>query len=681
MAIVTNTFLKANVPYRVGPGANDLRTFSTDELAAYVDNTRAMMFDGGLSVPVLSEHAPPGSEEGGPVPNQFADAIKTAGWLKDVQFNPATGEAKAFYEITSKPYLNAIKEGSIRFTSPELRESYVDGLGRQWGETFAHFALTPKPRNPAQTQLSVADGGTPQFAMQFSMTDAVGIDPLQFAGFSPVDLTGKIGRRAKRPQPVGQATSSRRPEYNTNADEAEEKGPNATTSGVIRPVGGDGADRPMSDRASGRATFGADKKWRGSDGQESGQQSMYNASIRQKPNKQYTGMRRKKVGTMPSPGYGRNVQASDDAQQFDYAMQDAGMGFPGPVPQMNTQQGPYGSGNVGLEAALGQGPLTPPANPDVIQAPDEAKRQKSEAITQLMGQLGLQMPADTDWTALDDGVLNPLLASLKTLIDAESRYEQDNVQQTHDMQLKEQVPMANQMSEQFGMSREERKKFRPSPRKPPSPKIYYKSPPSEYYDPAKPDGEHAGKDPSVTTDNSGKHERIYKRYGYKTLPRPSGTRKKSKDIAMSEDTDRLNRRLAATKARLDGNSRHGLAQYVQNAPLPAGIKKHLLAKVGGVQFSADGESRPTFTVQEVVKILSAAVPAQFSEEELIEAADPRLKRDQQQTRRDLSRRLGDRAASDDGLQMSESDIDAYYDKKFRDPTWAKMSVNGRNGTH
>lgn len=153
---------------------------------------------------------------------------------------------------------------------------------------------------------------------------------------------------------------------------------------------------------------------------------------------------------------------------------------------------------------------------------------------------------------------------------------------------------------------------------------------------------------------------------------------------MSEDTDRLNRRLAATKARLDGNARHGLGQYVANAPLPAGIKKYLMAKVGGVQFSADGGPQPTFTVQEVVKILSTAVPPQFSEEELLEAA-PANHRDQRQTREQLSRRMGDRAASDDGLQMSESDIDAYYDKKFRDPTWAKLGVNGHsngsNGSH
>lgn len=179
--------------YRVAPG--EFRDFSDSDIKEYVENTRKMLA-GGLSVPVFPEHAPPGSPEGGPQfaeregkkipehvaqhlmqrgiqPVQFEDALKNVGWLSDIRWNPQTGAGWYAVEITNPEYANGIKNGSIRFSSPEFREGYTDGLGRNFGRTIAHIALTPRPRSPLQGHLKPVQMGEGQGVFQFGLVDCI----------------------------------------------------------------------------------------------------------------------------------------------------------------------------------------------------------------------------------------------------------------------------------------------------------------------------------------------------------------------------------------------------------------------------------------------------------------------------------------------------------------------------
>lgn len=139
-------------------------TYSADDLREYADSTNAMLA-AGVSVPLLKKHAPLGADDH---ETNNASATDGAGWLKRIK-RVAGGALAAILDVTDTDAAKGIANGSIKFTSPELREGYEDGKGRRFNRIFRHFALTPTPRNPDQGAFKAATAFAE--AIQFSLGD------------------------------------------------------------------------------------------------------------------------------------------------------------------------------------------------------------------------------------------------------------------------------------------------------------------------------------------------------------------------------------------------------------------------------------------------------------------------------------------------------------------------------
>jgi hypothetical protein len=138
---VEQDFLPPGV-YRVG---KDLREFTAKDLGEYKAGTLAAL-DAGITIPVLDGHAPNGADD--ELTGTFA-ASAGKGWLIDLKQKPDGGLTQII-EVTDPKTAEGIKNGSIKFSSPELRENYIDGKGRKFGRVIRHVALVSKPHNPDQ---------------------------------------------------------------------------------------------------------------------------------------------------------------------------------------------------------------------------------------------------------------------------------------------------------------------------------------------------------------------------------------------------------------------------------------------------------------------------------------------------------------------------------------------------
>lgn len=123
----------------------------------------------GLAIPVIGFHTNPDDPKGLPAASRDACEI-SKGWLKGVRQND-DGSLEHELEITDPKAAEAIANGSIRFTSPQITKQFTDGLGRSYGEMFTHVALTPRPRNPDQGPMVVSDGNSTQFSLEDAMDD------------------------------------------------------------------------------------------------------------------------------------------------------------------------------------------------------------------------------------------------------------------------------------------------------------------------------------------------------------------------------------------------------------------------------------------------------------------------------------------------------------------------------
>lgn len=692
MAVFSQTFLQADIPFNLGNG--QFRTFSKDELREFVDNSRRMMFDGNLGIHVKSEHPPPGSDEGAPTPfeelsaqfdpssEQFADAIKTAGWVKDLHFDDATGTAKVLFEVKSKPYIQAIREDRIRFSSPEFRTQYQDGLGREWGPTIAHFALTPKPRNPLQTVIKETSSGQQQFAMQFSMADAVGIEPKDLPTIQFYAPTGGGGGMGKGMSPSGagrvrQAGARKlkpptNPE-NTNAADAEGKPPenDMGPAGAIDPASQQ-PGMPRMKRPQGMAP--GSKLYR----------------------QKYQTFGRKNA--MPGPGYGRQPAAL--SEQFDTNMMDQAPGYPGAIPPIPTGPQSFDPSGLGGQTDMLGG--LPVENPDVIQAPDDQKRQKSEAAVQLLDQIGISLAVGTDLTKLDDSALDSLLAALKTKIKANQEAEEAEMASMQDQQLKEQVPMIGQMSEQeadaiIGHTLVEIAQFdneksrlettasaREGSLTKKTRRKYRKTELDKYED-------SQGRSRPDPDDTYSKKTRVRPGVHVQDYSRLKG-KKKAKQLSegtqqMSESA--LHQRLANFKQRHDKQARQGLRKLIATSKLPPGMKAKLAGDISSVQFAESGPEVPAYTIQDVIDLFNGSCPdgMQFGDKTLVDAMDEpgHPKGDRWGKRGSEQINAADAAQfAQDGVTMSEADLRAYYDQKAKQPDWASRLMpvaNGNGRTH
>ena len=159
-------FLSPGV-YHVGGGKFEVVT--RDDIRNYVDETNRAIQNGN-HVPVLLEHAEPGTDEGAPR-DKRADGVKHgAGWLVDLKGN-RKGNAVSILDVPNEEHATAIREKRIKFTSPELRKTWRDGKGQTYKGVVSHMALTHKPRNTDQSEITERE-----HAMQFSLDDRADVD-------------------------------------------------------------------------------------------------------------------------------------------------------------------------------------------------------------------------------------------------------------------------------------------------------------------------------------------------------------------------------------------------------------------------------------------------------------------------------------------------------------------------
>lgn len=179
------TFEQASLkPGRYHLGSGIYRDLSSQDIARFVSGTKKLLAD-GHGVPVLFEHAPPGSADG--APQQFsstdprdrrADQVRHgAGWLKGIKL-ASDGAAVCTLEATDPKAVEGLRNGSIRFTSPELRPNWTDGKGRTYANLISHLALTHRPRNSEQAAMREVASGDLAEAVQFSLADW---EPIQMA--------------------------------------------------------------------------------------------------------------------------------------------------------------------------------------------------------------------------------------------------------------------------------------------------------------------------------------------------------------------------------------------------------------------------------------------------------------------------------------------------------------------
>lgn len=204
------TFLQ---PGRYHVGGGRYRDFTAQEISSYVTGTKELLA-AGHSVPLIFEHAAPGSDEGSPRDSKAAQVKHGAGWLGGVNLGN-DGSALHVLEVTDADAARKLADGSIKFTSPELRPTWTDGKGRVFKNIISHVALTHKPRNPDQSKLQpVAEP-----ALQFSLAD---LEPIQMSFDDDKDADDKspIDKATDRETP---ADASENPDMPTPGAASEEQ--------------------------------------------------------------------------------------------------------------------------------------------------------------------------------------------------------------------------------------------------------------------------------------------------------------------------------------------------------------------------------------------------------------------------------------------------------------------------
>ncbi len=193
MAKYSQVFLKPG-KYCVGrnsAGDKVFRDFSAPDLAEYVAGTTGMI-QAGYCPPTFLEHKPANTPEGAPI--QLSIAEKELQLRNGVGFliNTKVGSDGAVsyqLDIKDKAIAKKLRDGSIKFTSPELREEFTDGAGVTHKKVISHVALTHMPRN-------IEQGPLVETALQFSLQDAV-----QFADDEPEKKPEPEVAKAPEPPP------------------------------------------------------------------------------------------------------------------------------------------------------------------------------------------------------------------------------------------------------------------------------------------------------------------------------------------------------------------------------------------------------------------------------------------------------------------------------------------------
>lgn len=163
--------------YRIGmtDGKPVFRDYKPEDVAKIAEGTRAVLA-AKRHVPLLLEHAEPGAADGAPRDRKAAEVKHGAGWLKDVKIGN-DGAMELVLDVADKAIAQKLKDGSVRFTSPEIRSKWIDGTGQEFSDFISHVALTHNPRNPDQS--AIVEVAETETAIQFSLDDYEG--PIQMS--------------------------------------------------------------------------------------------------------------------------------------------------------------------------------------------------------------------------------------------------------------------------------------------------------------------------------------------------------------------------------------------------------------------------------------------------------------------------------------------------------------------
>lgn len=212
MANFTQHVLKPGF-YRIG---GEMQEITRDRIAAFCSGTRSAL-KAGLSIPVLNQHDFTGDPSCGPLLHK-ADATDCRGWLTGV-VQHKDGSMSQKLDITDPDAAEGIRNGSIKFTSPQFLDQFTDGDGCEHGAIVRHVALTPTPRTKHQGP--ILEDTEQLNALSFSEDDFLG-STIEEATAAMATKTTSFGlHEDDNPKPDNPAEKTENPE-GPPAEEATE---------------------------------------------------------------------------------------------------------------------------------------------------------------------------------------------------------------------------------------------------------------------------------------------------------------------------------------------------------------------------------------------------------------------------------------------------------------------------
>lgn len=151
--------------YRLANGRTGQLT--RDHLQNIATSTQSLL-EAGYEIPVLKKHAPKGAPQGGPrKPDLDPDQphAQRVGRVAEIAFHD-DGSLHQVLEIEDEGSADDFQSGAVQHTSAELRPTWTDAEGREYGPIVAHVALTTSPRHTEQPPAELLTE-----AVQFSLSE------------------------------------------------------------------------------------------------------------------------------------------------------------------------------------------------------------------------------------------------------------------------------------------------------------------------------------------------------------------------------------------------------------------------------------------------------------------------------------------------------------------------------
>lgn len=157
------------------PGVYRGKPLTAAKLREYAEGTNKALA-AGVPIPALERHAKLGAND---AETNSVHATAGAGWLKSVEVE-ADGSLSWKIDVPQR-IETGIKDGTVRFTSPEFRNNYEAADGRYRGPIVRHVAFTPVPKTHDQGEIALAMS---EDACQFSEADYQGPADEQFSEYN-----------------------------------------------------------------------------------------------------------------------------------------------------------------------------------------------------------------------------------------------------------------------------------------------------------------------------------------------------------------------------------------------------------------------------------------------------------------------------------------------------------------